>query len=160
MTSVNERRSTINRNLAQRYELIAPFYAAIARRALQIESDGERLTIPQFRTMQILGRVKGSGATNLDLARKISVSPPAMTAMVDGLVDRGLATRTTDPENRRQVLILLTPAGFERLADTTNAVLDRLALGMAELSDQEAHDLGAGLDALEKAMRFGATFDD
>lgn len=138
--------------LARRFEAIAPVYGFMIRAVLQEQSDGERLTIPQFRTMQTLQRLGGEGATNLDLARRISVSPPAMTAMIDGLVERELVTRTTDPENRRQVLILLTEFGHECLATAMSALEERLAQGMGRLSDEESVQLDTGLAILKKVF--------
>lgn len=153
MPTDRRRTAQDNLDLARKYEAIAPRYAYIARRALHNDTEPERLTIPQFRTLQTLSQIQGKGATNLDLARSISVSPPAMTAMVDGLVERGLVTRSTDPDNRRQVMILLTAAGIERMDETSTIILDRIASGIAQLSDQEVDALAAGLAALDKVFR-------
>ena len=160
MPTADDRRLNRGAELARRFESIAPFYGFLVRGVLHEQRDGDRLTIPQFRTMQTLHRLGVTGATNLDLARRISVSPPAMTAMIDGLVERGLVTRTTDPENRRQVLILLTDLGDERLTAATKAIEERLSLGMSQLSSEEVDQLDAGLAALKKVFSVLNTHED
>jgi len=150
MPDVDAERTKRNADLSRRFEAVAPRYGFLIRGVLQEQDDGDRITIPQFRTMQTLVQLSGDGATNLELARRIAVSPPAMTAMIDGLVERGLVTRTTDPENRRQVLILLTATGEERLEAATAAIEHRMSKGIAQLSDAEAKELERGIAALEK----------
>ncbi|WP_327087655.1 MarR family transcriptional regulator [Nonomuraea sp. NBC_01738] len=59
-----------------------------------------------------------------DLAGSALVSPGALTNRMDRLVERGLVTRYPLPENRRMVIVTLTPEG-ERLAN------DLVALHMA-----------------------------
>jgi DNA-binding MarR family transcriptional regulator len=149
MTNADSRRERDNAALARRYEAIAPRYGILVRRVLQGQGDEERLTIPQFRTLQTLHARGGTGATNLDLARRISVSPPAMTAMIDGLIERGHVTRTIDPGNRRQVVILLTDSGVEQLDTCSRAIENELVRGLNKLTDAEVEKLADGLDALE-----------
>jgi DNA-binding MarR family transcriptional regulator len=160
MTSPDDGRDQRNALLAQRYEAIAPQYGYLIRRVLQGLADEERLTIPQFRTLQTLRKRGEPGATNLDLARRISVSPPAMTAMIDGLVDRGFVTRTIDPVNRRQVLILLTEMGIEQFDVASRSIEAEVAKGINLLGDQEAASLAAGLDALERVFTFITAQDE
>ena len=50
------------------------------------------------------------------LVRSSMVTSGAVTARLDRLVAKGLVTRETDPENRRSVLVTLTPQG-RRLVD-------------------------------------------
>ncbi len=49
-----------------------------------------------------------------ELARRIGVSPPAMTASVDRLEKLGHATRTTNPDDRRGVVVTATPSSRDR----------------------------------------------
>ena len=51
-----------------------------------------------------------------DIAEWIGVSPPTASEQIDGLVEAGLAERTINPDDRRQVLVELTPKAVE-LAD-------------------------------------------
>lgn len=83
-----------------------------------------------------------------DLTRTVMIGSSALTNRVDRLVSRGFVTREVDPDNRRRVLITLTPAGLE--------LVDRLAAGhyanedslLATLGPGERADLAALLRAL------------
>lgn len=57
--------------------------------------------------------------TSSQLADLLGVTPSAITAMVESLVRRGLATRSHDPNDRRVIMVRVTEAG--------SAVVDRLA---------------------------------
>lgn len=46
-----------------------------------------------------------------ELAERMSVTRPTMTAMVDALVRRHYLERVSDPEDRRSVRLILTPEG-------------------------------------------------
>ena len=84
--------------------------AAVARLAKQVEValGPLDLSLPQYRVLALLG--DGSTASSV-LARKLAVSPPTVTAVVDGLVGRGLVERQADPEDRRRLTLLLTRDG-------------------------------------------------
>ena len=72
-----------------------------------------------------------------DLVASTMVSSAAMTNRVDRLLQRGFLTRESDRDNRRRVLISLTPEGLE--------LVDRVVGG--HLANERA--LLAGLDAVE-----------
>ena len=69
------------------------------------------LSLPQYRALALLG--DGSTASSV-LARRLTVSPPTVTAVIDGLVARGLVERQADPDDRRRLTLLLTRAGGRR----------------------------------------------
>ena len=50
-----------------------------------------------------------------DLSTRLSVSPAAITKIVDNLRERGLITRTRSLEDRRSAVLAITPAGREGL---------------------------------------------
>jgi long-chain acyl-CoA synthetase len=88
---------------------------AVARLARQVEVALAPLdlSLPQYRVLALLG--EGSTASSV-LARRLAVSPPTVTAVVDGLVGRGLVERRPDPEDRRRLTLLLTRDGAKVLA--------------------------------------------
>jgi DNA-binding MarR family transcriptional regulator len=47
------------------------------------------------------------------LGERLSISPGAVTAMIDRLESRGYAERIPNPEDRRSALVLITKAGLE-----------------------------------------------
>jgi DNA-binding MarR family transcriptional regulator len=98
---------------------------AVARLAKQVEVAlvPLDLSLPQYRVLALLG--EGSTASGV-LARRLAVSPPSVTAVVDGLVGRGLVERRPDPEDRRRLTLLLTRAGAKLLALADAAAEARL----------------------------------
>src|SRR3954454_22327980 len=88
---------------------------AVARLAKQVEVALAPLdlSLPQYRVLALLG--EGSSASSV-LARRLAVSAPTVTSVVDGLVARGLVEREADPEDRRRLTLLLTRDGAKLLA--------------------------------------------
>jgi long-chain acyl-CoA synthetase len=98
---------------------------AVARLAKQVEVALAPLdlSLPQYRVLALLG--EGSTASSV-LARRLAVSPPSVTAVVDGLVGRDLVERRADPEDRRRLTLLLTRDGKRLLAAADVAAEARL----------------------------------
>ncbi len=99
--------------------------AAAARlaRHLELSLASVDLTLPQFRLMLLL--VDEPGVAN-QLARRTQVRPPSLTALVSGLVERGLVERRPDESDRRRVVLAATDDGRRILDDGFAAIDDRL----------------------------------
>ncbi len=65
------------------------------------------LTLPQYRVLVFLV-ARGRPATHV--AALLGVTPSTVTSVVDGLVARGLVERSSDPVDRRRVVLSLTPS--------------------------------------------------
>ncbi|HEX7459891.1 MAG TPA: MarR family transcriptional regulator [Acidimicrobiales bacterium] len=78
------------------------------------------LSLPQYR---ILGLLDESSAVSSHLAERLAVRPPTITAVVDGLVAKGLVERRTVEGDRRRVDHVLTAAGH-RVLDAADAAID------------------------------------
>jgi len=80
---------------------------AISARALASTDDS--LTLPQLRAMVVLdtcGPVKLAA-----MAATLGVNPSTALRMVERLESAGLIDRKTNPDNRREVILNLTPVG-------------------------------------------------
>lgn len=110
------------------------------------------LSVPQYR---VLGLLDESSAVSSDLAERLAVRPPSVTAVVDGLVTRGLVERRTVLADRRRVDHVLTEAGRRALDTADRAVASRLGEITDCLGDEiEAERAYQGLTVWRKA--FGA----
>ncbi len=80
---------------------------------------GPSVSVPQFRVLTFLGRT--GGASLSATADRVGLSLPAMSRLVDGLVDRGLVLREESDEDRRRVVLRATTrgTGFVRAARRT-----------------------------------------
>lgn len=98
---------------------------AVARlsKVVEVALDVEGLTLPQYRLMVLLA--DGTEVATA-LARRLMVSRPSITALADGLVDRGFVERLPDAADRRRVTHTLTAAGHDALGRGDRAIRDRL----------------------------------
>jgi DNA-binding MarR family transcriptional regulator len=80
--------------------------------ALRVEMRAQHshdLSVPQFRT---LAYIRHHPCCSLSaVAEFIGLTLPAMSTLVNGLVEKELVRRETDPQDRRRVLLTVTPAG-------------------------------------------------
>lgn len=110
----------------------------------------ESMTLPQFRLLAFLA--EGEWAASV-IADWLAVSRPSITALVDGLEEKGWVTREHSPSDRRRVLHRLTDAGHEQLATAAGrleSVLDSL---FAHLEDGERDRVLEAFSSLETAMQ-------
>lgn len=153
MSKKSGQATSVQQMLAEQLERVMPQYGSVIRRVLSELEGEDRMTIPQFRALQAIYHRGAEGALNLELARQLGVAAPSMTAMIDGLVDRGLVDRSVDPENRRQVNIVLTLRGQERYRTISSAINERLALGLDMLSLPEQEVLLNAMANLDRVLR-------
>jgi DNA-binding MarR family transcriptional regulator len=74
------------------------------------------LSVEQAPVLVIL-REAGRPLMITELARRLLVETPSVTAMADRLTERGLVERVKDPKDRRKTLVALTRKG-KRLVET------------------------------------------
>ncbi|HYH04891.1 MAG TPA: MarR family transcriptional regulator [Bacillota bacterium] len=68
------------------------------------------LSVPK--ALLLLGIAPDSGKNPRSLAKELDLENSSMTGLVDRLVKQGLVERHPDPNDRRGVLIFLTPRGI------------------------------------------------
>ena len=108
------------------------------------------LSLPQYR---ILGLLDESSAVSSYLAERLAVSPPTVTAVVDGLVTKGLVARRTVEGDRRRVDHVLTDEGHRVLEAADAAVDARLHEIADSTGDPVATDVAfAGLAAWRRVF--------
>jgi DNA-binding MarR family transcriptional regulator len=61
----------------------------------------------------VLARVYGDSSAFADLTRDLGISKQAVSQLIDTMVMRGYLERTPDTEDRRRMLLTLTPRGEE-----------------------------------------------
>jgi DNA-binding MarR family transcriptional regulator len=106
------------------------------------------LTWPQARAMRLIAE-PGSSMRMADIAARLGVVPRSATSMVDVLEAAGLVTRHHDPQDRRSVLVGLSPEG-RRLLDGLDEA--RRATAEAMLGRLTAADRGELVRLLEAVV--------
>jgi DNA-binding MarR family transcriptional regulator len=141
---------------------------AISARALA--STDDNLTLPQLRALVVLetcGPVKLAA-----MAATLGVNPSTALRMVERLESVGLIDRKTNPDNRREVILRLTPSGRElvervlahrrteirtlvqRLPAEKRAALVPALKALTEAADEMA------VDPFDEVRRVGGLIDD
>ncbi|MDQ0957849.1 DNA-binding MarR family transcriptional regulator [Streptomyces sp. B4I13] len=141
---------------------------AISARALA--STDETLTLPQLRALVVLdacGPVKLAA-----MAATLGVNPSTALRMVERLESAGHMDRKINPDNRREVILTLTPTGRElvervlthrraeiralvqRLPHEARTVLVPALRALTEAADEMA------VDPFEEVRRLGGLIDD
>lgn len=116
-------------------------------RRMRAERAGEDLPDSQLSVLFVLWK---EGAQTLgSLAEHERVTPPSMNRTVNALVDAGLATRDTSPDDGRKVLIQSTEAGLEIARETKRRRVAWFARQLATLSP----DQRAAIDAATPILR-------
>ncbi|MDQ1414687.1 MAG: hypothetical protein QOF81_300, partial [Acidimicrobiaceae bacterium] len=95
----------------------------VVRVARILEHACTELTLPQYR---LLVMVASGDQRASRLAGRLALSKPTVTAVVEGLVERGLLTRSEVTGDRRAVNLSLTDAGRRSLAITDVAMAEQL----------------------------------
>ena len=125
----------------------------VARRMKQIHRDTLRdtdLTPPQYSVLSLLWQ--RDGRPFKELASATFCSPATMTGIVDTLEKKGLVTREPNPDDRRSLLVRLTPVGEGRRKSTPS--LDRVFRGCCDgLPPNEAEQLSGLLHKLHDALQ-------
>lgn len=107
-----------------------------------------QITMQQLRIMTILYH---EGPTRVsDLARRLNVSTPTVTGILDRLVRHRLSYRMNDPRDRRVVLNSLTQDGRDLVERLLPAHGDQAECALARLSDDERRNL---IEALRTLLR-------
>jgi DNA-binding MarR family transcriptional regulator len=128
--------------LPERY-LRAGWTIARLARHLEVALGELDLSPAQYRLLVQLAQ--GADAST-SLAKKLAVSPPSVTMVVDGLVQRQAVERTPSVEDRRRISLALTDLGRDLIARAEAAVQARLE---AIASTLAAPDAAAALAALD-----------
>jgi DNA-binding MarR family transcriptional regulator len=106
-----------------------------------------------------LSQVKGMRAIKLGGARTIGgvasylrISQPTASLLVERLVSTGLVERSEDPNDRRRMLVRLSPRGEGLIERLSGNFREQFMSELMRLSDDELIALVRGLRALTAAM--------
>ena len=134
-----------------------PIAGRIMRLARYLEAHRERrlgeygLTVPDFDVLATMRRRAGEEAINVrDLQHSMMLSSGGTTKRLDRLERAGLVQRMPDPNDRRGVLIGLTPAGLALIDDVIPAITgyENELVGGAITSSRDRERVADGLRRL------------
>jgi DNA-binding MarR family transcriptional regulator len=121
--------------------------AVVSARSLAAVTD--RVTQPQFRLLAVLA---AHGDVKLvELAEQLGVNPSTAMRMLDRLIAAGLAERQSNPGNRRETMLRLTPAGRRLVDDVTAARRRKITAIVERLTPEQRSSLVGALTAFTEA---------
>ena len=121
---------------------------ALVRRARLARVEGE-LTMPERTALSLLDHI--GPTTSSALARQVQITAQAMGATLGGLQARGLVERSPDPQDGRRVVLALTDAGRQALADKRSARTELVARALADgFTPTELEQLAAVAPLIER----------
>ena len=111
---------------------LTPAARTLARLARIVERSCCEMTLSQYR---VLSLVASGDERATQLAGRLALAKPTITAAVDGLVERGLLTRSDVAGDRRATRLAVPAAGRVALDRTEGAIAERLAPLVAGCDD-------------------------
>lgn len=124
---------------------VVPLVMRVVRAEMRAHR-GPELSVPHFRVLAYLGR--NENASLSEVAEHVGLRLPSMSTLVDGLVTRGLVSRTVSAKDRRRVALGLTARGRTTWMAARRATQARLAKQMASLSPEQRATVAAAMEAL------------
>lgn len=125
-------------------DTVPPVMRAI--RTMMRAASKKDLTVPQFR---VLGFVDRRGRASVkDVAEHLGIPMSGASRLVEKLVDRKLVARTTDPKDRRRVILTLRPAGKRLRVRARERTQQGLATTFQRLTPAERDAIARALPVL------------
>ncbi len=119
-------------------------------RAIRAEFRTQRsrdLSVAQFRTLAYIKN--NNGASLSSLATHIGLTLPSMSKLIDGLVSRGLVTRSADQEDRRKICLCLTVTGKDELESAYEHTQAFLADRISGLAKEDIETVSRSMQILK-----------
>jgi DNA-binding MarR family transcriptional regulator len=132
------------------WEVIPPAWFQARAQIRGAASEQFNLTVEQFQVLRRIRRGFDSVSTIADDAR---TSRPAVSKAVDGLVNRGLVSRLTDPADRRHIRLSLTEEGARVMNGIFDQANDWLEAKLSRLTRAEQEQVLTALDMLHKTLK-------
>jgi DNA-binding MarR family transcriptional regulator len=108
------------------------------------------LSIPQFRALVHIHRHADVSLTGV--AEHLGLTPATTSSLVDGLARRSLLLRSASREDRRKVILALTPSGRKAMEATLQETQRSLAGLVEGLAPAELANVAGAMATLRRAF--------
>jgi len=119
-----------------------------AVRRLRSQRVNTAVTLSQLSALATVGKCGPLSAGEIAAIER--VQPPSMTKILASLENAGWVQRSCHPDDRRQSIIEITPAGRDLLADETRARDQWLAKRLVEFSAEDLRKLAEAIEVLDR----------
>lgn len=118
--------------------LVVLSFSTHARIETRAARDGMSVT-----QMRLLGILRDREPTVGELTRRLALSKSSVSGLIDRAVQRGLVTRTQDPDDGRTIRVRLAPTGRTLIDTAASKLEDDLHDVLAALTPAEQETWGA-----------------
>jgi DNA-binding MarR family transcriptional regulator len=131
------------------WETVPPVWHQVRNHVRSIATERYEISVEQFHILRMIHK----GITLVsDLADARSMSRPAISQMVDGLVEKGYITRRQDPKDRRYVHLALTEEGTKMLTCIFAENRSWMAAKLEHLSPEELNAILSAFELLKGSL--------
>ena len=103
--------------------------------------------------IQVLGVLLHSGSLSVsDIGKRLNVSKPNMTPLIERLVQEGMVVRNPKPTDRRVTEIAITREGRELMASGRRRLQNELEMVFKNFSEEEMNALSQSLGSLRTLL--------
>lgn len=127
---------------------VVPLVMRVIRHHMRRHRSG--LTVPQFRSLCFVSTAAGTSLSAV--ADFIGLSLPAMSRLVDGLVEKGLMERRPSDDDRRVIRLTVTPSGEEALRGAREMAQAALAEALASLDEEKRAAIHQAMELLREVF--------
>lgn len=113
--------------------------------------DEEQLTVTQLRLLSLLEQEEGVG--NAELAEKLLVTRPSVSALLDRLERGGFLRREIAPDDRRGIRIWLEPRGRQAVMHLRGEAREFVSHLLEELEDDERLNFAEAVERFVESAR-------
>lgn len=131
-------------------ELLTASRLLVAIAARSLAAVEESLTLPQYRMLVVLDAQGPSSLARM--AEALDVNPSTALRMVERLSGAGMVEKIPNPKNRREVLLRLTPSGWQVVRQVTERRRGQIADIVEAMDPESLEDL---ITALRKFSEVG-----
>ncbi|PIR46783.1 MAG: hypothetical protein COV07_02270 [Candidatus Vogelbacteria bacterium CG10_big_fil_rev_8_21_14_0_10_45_14] len=85
------------------------------------------------------------------ISKFLSITPPSVTSLINGLINSGMITRVPDTRDRRMIRIEISPKGRKFLEKTHKEMTERMSQVLEKLDPKDIDDLVRIMKKLQKA---------
>ena len=137
-------------------ETVEKFWETVPPAWRQTRSQIRRIAVEKFQMteeqFQVLRRIRKGIASVSTLADSSQTSRSAVSKAVDALVNKGLISRSMDPNDRRNIPLALTAEGQRALSSIYDEAETWLSARFERLTPEERITLLAGMDLLSRVF--------
>lgn len=102
---------------------------------------------------KVLGVLSRYGSLPIsEIGKRLYISKPYMTRLVDYLIAGGFVGRIPDPEDRRVVRIVITEAGAEHLRAMGDLFREDVRAAIAGMGEDEIRELDNSLEQVRRVI--------